>query len=245
MRSFLLVVLLVLFSFMPMALGQPAVDRPFDRAYNDAGEQSAALQSFLTQLWVYVTAAREDLSLCKDDDCAQAVQEVLNFRYMGEGRCSECKESAREACNFFKAGDCASIKDVIKRDYCNILMSGSVEQMKELSKEWGPEADMQDLAATFGIISGYRSHNDKDCSKYVLNFIGSDRPSFYSCDILFSPDPQASYNRLAAAAQLLDRAGSENDPALCDQIRDLGFSQRCRRLPFQSRADSSVHDEEQ
>ena len=182
-------------------------------------------------LKAYLAVAKEDLSICTNDQCRTTAGDLLQKRYLGEKKCDRGKtDSERKICQALQQNTCATLSDTNDQTICQAILSGDVAAVPSVaSAEQRNGSTVLDAVRALAVIAGYRS-GLKGCQKYFDAYAKESTPEqrFFVCRMIFSPDPQATLEQVEQALALFELAKA--DKKYCDQIADPGLYQACTNL---------------
>ena len=214
--------------FFPNVEKTSAFDIKIDR------EKKEAKTLFLPWLLIYKAVRTEDLSVCQTEDCKNKARDLLQTRYMGEGRCEKLiSKSEQELCKAMKSNECRKLSDV-KGDLCQAILDEDVDRMVELmnqaalsQKTSGIKKTNKDKRSKYqGILSGFKHYSPVACERHLNN---TNLPLLdkLSCDILFSADVDKEIDDLLTDLAFLNLSYKEGDRNLCNRIKNAIIKKTC------------------
>ena len=208
----------------------------------DAEKSAIKNSNHFSSLNKYLSLRRENISLCNDAGCRQAVENLLPFRYMGEGRCGEINNSGqREMCLALKRGSCSGLIEPMNR-FCQAIMNKDANLLSEIaasrdfSRVAGDVMSSDDVREILGVYYGFKEHSIIACER----FLSDKRLSLsvqLSCPILFAKDPEQQINNILEDLAFFNLSRENNNSDLCESIRNYLIKNRCKDTKVKNLSD--------
>lgn len=230
MRFLLIVFILMSMLITPLASAQQALVRSGTESETYASSTLNQDQVFLERLWSYLAVAYENGALCKTNFCENKFKNIIDTRYIGEGRCDAIKHEGftKKLCIQVKKDDCGAQQDVVQKTMCSAVMSGDmamVPQVKEAMND--AEQTIEDVTEALGIIAGYRHKDISACERYIMSYIKEEIPSYYVCSILFSSNSEDAYKKARNDLKNFIMAKEKKDSQICWKIGITAVRNKC------------------
>lgn len=230
MRFLWVVFVLMNMLITPSASAQQALVRSVAESQADTSITLALDQVFLERLWSYLAVAYENGALCKTNFCKNKFKNIIDTRYIGEGRCDAIKHEGftKELCFQVKKDACESQQDVVQKTMCSAVMSGDMAMVPRVKEAMNDaEQTIEDVAEALGIIAGYRHKDISACERYIMAYVKEEIPSYYVCSILFSSNSEDAYKKARNDLKNFIMAKEKKDSQICWKIGITAVRNKC------------------
>lgn len=174
----------------------------------------------------YAALANEDPALCDNIDCQNSFNNLVNTKYLAEGRCEEIKDQLMKGfCVAVNNNTCNTLSDN-SRVWCRALLDGNPSSVFNVRPLSGSSIEKGDIAEIFGIFWGVKNNNYMSCAKYMQTKDVS-LTQRYACRIIFSSNPSEEVNKIKRDLALFTLARRNNNPENCNLISDTKIKKGC------------------